>query len=112
MVADRHASGDPLEVQPFTLIDENKWRAARDGLDATLIDLENDTERPAREAVRILVERCEPAAKRLGCAEDLAAVEGVLERGTGADEQRRIYEGTDSVLAVAQWIAEETVRGL
>ena len=36
----------------------------------------------------------------------------MLKRGTGADEQRRMYEGTDSLLAVAQWIAEETVRGL
>lgn len=112
MVADRHASGNPLPVQPFTLVDENKWRAARDGLDATLIDLENDTERPARDALRALIERCEPAARRLGCADDLAVVEDVLERGSGADEQRRIYEGTDSLLAVAQWIAEETVRGL
>jgi carboxylate-amine ligase len=111
-VAERHEEGDPFPTQPFTLVDENKWRAARDGLDATLIDLEHDTERPAREAVRALVERCEPAARRLGCAADLAAVEEVLERGNGADEQRRIYEGTDSLLAVAQWIAEETVRGL
>jgi glutamate---cysteine ligase / carboxylate-amine ligase len=111
-VAERHQEGDPFPTQPITLVDENKWRAARDGLDASLIDLEHDTERPAREAVRALVERCEPAARKLGCAEDLAAVEAVLERGNGADEQRRIYEGTDSLLAVAQWIAEETVRGL
>jgi carboxylate-amine ligase len=111
-LAERHQAGDPVGAQPFTLVDENKWRAARDGLDATLIDLEQDTERPAREAVRALVERCEPAARKLGCAADLAAVEDVLRRGNGADEQRRIYEGTDSLLAVAQWIAEETVRGL
>jgi glutamate---cysteine ligase / carboxylate-amine ligase len=111
-VAQRHAAGDPLAPQPVTLVDENKWRAARDGLDATLIDLENDTERPARDALRALAERCEPAARRLGCADDLAAIDGILERGNGADEQRRIYEGTDSLLAVAQWLAEETVRGL
>ncbi|HET6695671.1 MAG TPA: glutamate--cysteine ligase [Gaiellaceae bacterium] len=111
-LAERHAAGEPPPTQPFTLVDENKWRAARDGLDATLIDLEHDTERPAREALRALVERCEPAARKLGCADDLATVEDVLRRGNGADEQRRIYEGTDSLLAVAQWIAEETVRGL
>lgn len=111
-LAEDHDAGRPLPVQPVTLVDENKWRAARDGLGAQLIDLERDTERQAREAVMALVERCEPAARRLGCADELEAVERVLARGTGADEQLRVYEETDSLLAVAQWLAEETVRGL
>lgn len=111
-LAEDHEAGRPLPVQPVTLVDENKWRAARDGLDAQLIDLERDTEHRAREAVMALVDRCEPAAQRLGCADELEAVERVLARGTGADEQLRVYEETDSLLAVAQWLAEETVRGL
>ena len=41
-----------VEAQPRTFIDENKWRAARYGLDADLVDLAHDTERPARVAVR------------------------------------------------------------
>ena len=105
-------AGEKLALQPVTLVDENKWRAARDGIEARLVDLEHDTERPARDALLALVERCEPAARRLGCAAELESVETVLARGTGADEQLRVYEETESLLAVAQWIAQETVRGL
>src|ERR671924_807111 len=93
-LAEAWENGDQPAVQPITLVAENKWRAARHGLGAQLIDLENDTERPAPEALRALVERCEPAARRLGCAEELGAVESLLERGSGADEQLRCYEET------------------
>jgi glutamate---cysteine ligase / carboxylate-amine ligase len=111
-LAEAYEAGYTLTVQPVTLVDENKWRATRDGLDARLVDLENDTERSAREAVLALVERCEPAARKLGCLASLDSVEALLARGTGADEQLRVYEETGSLLAVAQWLAEETVRGV
>jgi glutamate---cysteine ligase / carboxylate-amine ligase len=110
--AEAYEADDTLPVQPVTLVAENKWRATRDGLDAKLIDLEHDTERQAREAVLALVERSEAAARRLGCADELESVEGLLARGTGADEQLRVYEETGSLLAVSQRIAEETVRGV
>jgi carboxylate-amine ligase len=111
-LAEAWENGDQPSLQPITLVAENKWRAARYGLGAQLIDLENDTERPAPEALRALVERCEPAAQKLGCAGELAAIESLLERGSGADEQLRCYEESGSLLAVAQWLAAETVREL
>lgn len=111
-LAEEWERGGQLRVEPITLVAENKWRAARYGLAAELIDLEHDTERPAPDAVRALVERCEPAAKKLGCSGELAGVEALLASGSGADEQLRTYEETESLLAVAQWVAEETVRGL
>src|ERR671933_492418 len=49
---------------------------------------EDYTERPAREAVRALVELARPAARRLGCGDELDEVERLLARGVGADEQR------------------------
>jgi carboxylate-amine ligase len=98
--------------QHWTFVDENKWRAARYGLDAGLVDLANDTERPAREAIRELLELAEPAAGRLGCSDELAEVERILERGNGADEQRRIHEEQGGLLAVSQWLAQQTVEGL
>jgi carboxylate-amine ligase len=111
-LAGAYEAGEILPVQPVTLVDENKWRATRDGLDARLVDLDNDTERSAREAVLALVERSEPAARRLGCAAELNSLEALLARGTGADAQLGVYEETGSLLAVAQWLAEETVRGV
>jgi carboxylate-amine ligase len=101
-----------LPIQPLTLVAENKWRAARDGLHAELIDLEHDTERPAPEALRALADRCLPAAKELGCHRELSLLDDLLARGSGSDEQSRVYEETESLLAVSQWIAQETVRGL
>ncbi len=104
--------GEKLPVQPVTLVNENKWRATRDGLEARLIDLEHDTERPARDAVLALIERSEESARRLGAAAELESVERLLANGTGASEQLRVYDETQSLLAVAQWIAQETVRGV
>jgi carboxylate-amine ligase len=101
-----------LPVQPVTLVGENKWRAVRYGLDGELVDLEHDTERPAREAVAALVELARPAAGRLGCRTELDEVEGILRRGTGADEQLRVHAEEGSLLAVARWLAAQTVDGL
>jgi carboxylate-amine ligase len=96
-----------------TLIAENKWRAARYGLEADLVDLANDVARPAREGLLELVELAEPAARRLGCADELALVEPLLARGDGASEQRAAYEAAGgSPLGVARRLAEQTVAGL
>ena len=103
---------EPAAAQPRTLIAENKWRAARYGLDAELVDLASGRARPAREAVHELVERAGPAAERLGCAAELAGIDGVCARGSGADEQRAVHEQDGSLLAVAQWLARTTVEGL
>ena len=111
-LAERYDRDGTLPVQPITLVAENKWRAARYGLDADLIWLERDEERPARDALRHLVELAEPAARRLGCAGELALVEEVLRRGTGTDEQCRIYAESDSLLAVAQFLARTTTEAL
>ena len=113
-LADRFERGGTasLPVQPVTLIAENKWRAVRYALDGDLIDLEHDTERPARDAVGALVELARPAAERLGCRTELDEVEGIVRRGSGADEQRRVHEEDGNLLAVAQWLAAQTVAGL
>ena len=102
--------GEPPATEQITLIAENKWRAARHGLGAKLIDFAHDTERPAPEAVRELVELSRPAARTLNCEAELDLIGPLLERGTGAEEQLRIYEESESLLAVADWLAEETVR--
>src|SRR5579884_1171176 len=112
-LADRFDREGVLDTQPVTLIAENKWRAVRHGLGAELVDLERDEQRPARDALRELAELAGPAASRLGCAEELALLEPLLERGDGAGEQRAAAEaGGGSLLAVARWLCEHTVQGL
>jgi carboxylate-amine ligase len=94
---------------PDLLVEENKWRAARDGLRAQLIDFDSDTERAAPQAIRALVEWCAPAADALGCDDELAGVEQILGRGSGADEQLRVHEETDNLMDVMKWLVQETV---
>jgi carboxylate-amine ligase len=112
-LAERYERDGTLDVQPVTLIEENKWRAVRYGLDATLVDLARDEERPARDALRELADLAMPAAKRLGCADELGLVDELLARGDGASEQRAVYERANgSLLAVTQWLAEQTAAAL
>jgi carboxylate-amine ligase len=112
-LAERYERDGALEIQPVTLIGENKWRAARWGLEAHLVDLGRDEERPAREALLELADLAEPAARRLGCTEELALIESLLARGDGASEQRAAYEAAGgSPLGVARWLAEQTIEGL
>jgi glutamate---cysteine ligase / carboxylate-amine ligase len=102
--------GEMPRTSPDILLEENRWRAARDGLEARLIDVAHDTERPATDAIRSLVERCAPAADALGCAEELELVEQILTDGNGADAQQCIYYDTGDLGAVTRWIAEQTAQ--
>jgi glutamate---cysteine ligase / carboxylate-amine ligase len=100
------------EPHPRTFVDENKWRAARYGLEADLVDLARDTERPARVAVQELLDRVESTARGLGCTTELGEIGRILELGNGADEQRRVHDEQGGLLAVSRWLAEQTVAGL
>jgi carboxylate-amine ligase len=111
-LAERYDAEGALPIQPVTLVGENKWRAARYGLDAELIDLSRDEVRPACDAVLELVELARPCARRLGCEDELAEVERFCARGSGTAEQRRVQEQEGSLLAVARWLAEQTVAGV
>ena len=81
-------------------IAENRWRAARHGLDAELADLVTGERRPVRELLRERVLALAPVAERLGCAAELAAVEPMIERN-GAVRQREV-----GAAAVTGWLAD------
>lgn len=98
---------EPPAEQPDLVLDENRWRAARDGLEASFADPSGE-ERPARAAVEDLVERCLPAAEALGCAPELTGIETILERGTGADEQLERYDATGSLVEVTRELVAVT----
>jgi len=112
-LAERFDRDGVLETQPVTLVAENKWRAVRHGLDAELVDLTRDVQRPAREALRELAELAAPAARRLGCSDELGLLETVLVRGDGASEQRAAAEEAGgSLLGVARQLCEHTLQGI
>ena len=84
-------AGREPEHLPSWLVRENKWRAARDGLDATAIVDVRGTLQPVREALREAVERLAPIAATLGARRSLAAVDRVLDRGGSASLQRAAF---------------------
>lgn len=71
-VAIAYDEGEPLNLQPNRMIEENFWRAIRHGLSGELIALGSDRVRPAREAVEELIDWVRPAAEAIGCADRLA----------------------------------------
>jgi len=73
------------------LIQENKWRAVRYGLDGMLLDLGKQKEVPARDLIRELIEFVDEVVDDLGSRKEIEHIHTILERGTSADEQLRIY---------------------
>ncbi|MCO7218764.1 glutamate--cysteine ligase [Klenkia sp. PcliD-1-E] len=90
--------GYTLPVPPSWVLRENKWRAARYGLDAEIIVDERGTVRPVREALTDLVEELMPTAKRLDCAAELGDVLRVLEVGGSYQRQRAVAAAHDGRL--------------
>jgi len=82
--------GYTLPMPKGWVVRENKWRAARYGLDAEVIGGENDGTRPIREALGDLVRELQPAAERLGCSEQIALVHDIVENGASYQRQRAV----------------------
>ena len=95
-----------------SLIMENKWRASRYGLDGKLIDFGKQTEVPERDLIREMLDMVAHEAEELGSTEELAVVERILEDGSGADRQLRVFHETHDFNKVVDYMIEETERGL
>lgn len=76
------------------LVRQNKWRAARYGLEAEFVESQHYQLQPAREVVRNMVNLLTPAAHELGCADYLSRVPRIAARPTAADQQLAVLEET------------------
>jgi carboxylate-amine ligase len=94
------------------LIEENKWRAARWGLDGKLIDFGKRTEVPMRLLAVELLEFIDDVVDELGSRDAVNYVHAVLAEGTGADRQLAVYRATGDLKAVVQHIVHETRAGV
>jgi glutamate---cysteine ligase / carboxylate-amine ligase len=94
------------------LIEENKWRAARWGLDGKLIDFGKRTEVPMRDLALELLEFLDDVPDELGSRAAVEYVHTVLAEGTSADRQLAIYRQTGDLRAVVQHIVQETRDGV
>jgi glutamate---cysteine ligase / carboxylate-amine ligase len=108
-LADRLDRGETLPTMPPWHVQENKWRAARYGLDAWIILDADSNERLLLEDLEELLERLHPVAERLHCADDLALVREIPRRGASYQRQRRVAEANDGDLVA---VVDSVVREL
>src|SRR5947208_1015684 len=98
---------------PTELIEENKWRAVRFGLDGNLVDLGKQEELPARALIRELIEWfIGDVVDELGSRKEVEYAFQVLEHGTSADRQLAVYERTGDLKAVVDHLVQETREGV
>jgi carboxylate-amine ligase len=102
---DAYDAEEALVEYPSELIDDNKIRAARWGIEGQLVDFRAGERVPAPEMARGLVGRLGPHAEQLGCAEELAGIEDLLVNGTGAQRQLGIYQRTHDLYGLAERIS-------
>ncbi|MFZ0439995.1 MAG: carboxylate-amine ligase, partial [Candidatus Sulfotelmatobacter sp.] len=94
------------------LIMENKWRASRYGMDGKLIDFGKQTEVPARDLILEYLEFVDDVVDELDSRQELNYIHTMLETGSGADRQLRVYQETGDLKKVVDYIIEETETGL
>jgi carboxylate-amine ligase len=92
------------------LTSENKWLAARYGLEAPVMDLATGRRNriPVAQLVRRTLRDLEPHARELGSESELEGIRAILARGNGADRQLRVYNANRDIVEVVQAIADAT----
>ena len=102
-----------FRVYPLALIEENKWRAVRYGLDGKLIDFGKQHELPARELIREMIEWfIDDVIDELGSRKEIEYAFKILEEGSSADRQIAVYEKTGDIKAVVDHLIAETREGV
>ena len=94
------------------LLDENRWRAARYGIDGKLIDFGRETEVDERSLLNELLEFVASEVDEFGTQREMAHIERIMSEGTGADRQLAIWKQTQEMKAVVDHIVTETYEGL
>ena len=94
------------------LIQENKWRAVRWGLDGKMIDFGKQKEVPTKDLIRELLDFVDDVLDDLGSRKEVEHIHTILERGTSADEQLRVYAETNDLKAVVDRLIELTMENV
>ncbi len=107
-LAERFDAGEALPVAPTWRIAENRWWAARHGLDASFADLVTGEREPLRVRLERLFDELAPVAARLGCAADLERARA-LAAGPGGASRQRAAAARGGLDALAGWLAERVL---
>ena len=107
-----YAANQGFRLYRRALLMENKWRAARYGLDGKLIDFGKQKEVPVRDLLNEYLEFVDDVVDDLGSREELEYIHEILKSGTGADRQLRVFAETGDLQQVVDYIIQETEVGL
>jgi carboxylate-amine ligase len=107
-LCEHYDAGKRLSSYPFEMLDENKWIAARHGLDGELVDLPDSARVPTRALARRIIDRVREHVQDLGSERELEAVQDLLRRGNGAARQVVVYEANHDLREVMAEIVAAT----
>jgi glutamate---cysteine ligase / carboxylate-amine ligase len=110
LYSERFDAGEGIPSFHRILTSENKWLAARYGLEAPVMDLATGRRNrvPVAQLVRRTLKEIEPHARELGAASELEGIREILARGNGADRQRRVWNANRDIAEVVREIADAT----
>jgi carboxylate-amine ligase len=109
-LSERYDAGEEIPSYHRILTSENKWLAARYGLDAPVMDLTTGSRirTPLAKLVRRTLRELEPHARELGSERELEGVAELVGRGNSADRQLRVYNANRDIVEVVRAIADAT----
>jgi carboxylate-amine ligase len=99
-----------FRIYDRALVMENKWRAARYGVEGKLIDFGKQQELPMRELALELLEFVDDVADELGSREALNHIHEVVNNGTGADHQLEVFRKTGDLHSVVDYLIQNTMK--
>jgi glutamate---cysteine ligase / carboxylate-amine ligase len=110
LYSERFDAGEEIPSFHRILTSENKWLAARYGLEAPLMDLVTGRRNrlPVAQLVRRRLKELEPHARELGSERELEGIQDILANGNGADRQLRVFNANRDVAEVVREIADAT----
>ncbi len=95
-----------------SLINENKWRASRYGIDGKLIDFGKEMEVDCRSLIYEMLDFVDDVVDDLGSRHELQNITKILENGTGADRQLKVFQETGDLKKVVEYIINKTTEGI
>jgi glutamate---cysteine ligase / carboxylate-amine ligase len=107
-LAEHFDSGQELSPYPWEMLDENKWLAARHGLEGEIVDLPSSDRIATRTLARRIIDRMREHCEDLGSESYLDAIDDLLARGNGAARQVVVYEANHDLHEVMAEIVEAT----
>jgi glutamate---cysteine ligase / carboxylate-amine ligase len=108
--SEQYDAGEEIPSYHRILTTENKWLAARYGLEAPVMDLVTGKRNrsPVTHSIRRTLKLIEPHARELGSDAELVGIEEIIRRGNGADRQLRVFNANRDIVEVVRQIAEAT----